>query len=83
MSLDRLALVAVGALICGALGGCASDEGASEGAAAGVTREPAEKAPGEQNDAQILPGDAHAQNLFDTDQSEAVTKAILELFSRS
>lgn len=35
MSLDRLALVAVGALICVALGGCRSDEGgASDGAAA-------------------------------------------------
>lgn len=52
---------------------------------AGVSRELAEKAPGDENEAQVVPGDAHAENLFDTDQSEAVTRAILvrlELFSR-
>lgn len=60
---------------------------ASEGEpVAGVSRELAEKAPGDENEARILPGDAHAQNLFDTDQGEKVTRAILErleLFSRS
>ena len=56
---------------------------ASEGEpVAGVSRELAEKAPGDENKAQILPGDAHAQNLFDTDQSEAVTQAILKRLER-
>lgn len=50
-----------------------------------VSRELAQSAPGDQNEAQILPGDSHAQNIFDTDQGETVSRAILgrlERFSR-
>ena len=49
---------------------------------ADVSRELAESAPGDENEAQILPGDAHAQNIFDTDQGEPATQAILERLER-
>ncbi len=43
-----------------------------------VSTELAASAPGDRNDALILPGSAHAQNMFASDQAEAVTGAILE-----
>lgn len=49
---------------------------------ADVSVELAESAPGEENEAQILPGSAHAQNIFDTDQAESVVTAILERLAR-
>ncbi len=49
---------------------------------ADVSRQLAERAPGDENEAQILAGDAHAQNIFDTDQAEDVTRAILERLER-
>ncbi len=47
-----------------------------------VSTELAESAPGEDNEAMILPGSAHAQNIFDTDQAEPVLDAILERLQR-
>lgn len=47
-----------------------------------VSRELAANSPGDQNEAQILPGDAHAQNIFDGDQGETVTRALLERLNR-
>jgi pimeloyl-ACP methyl ester carboxylesterase len=56
---------------------------ASEGeSVADVSRNLAASAAGDQNVAMILPGDAHAQNIFDTGQGEALTEAILERLER-
>lgn len=43
----------------------------------------AQSAPGHDNDAIILPGSAHAQNIFETKQSTPVLDAILERLKRS
>ncbi len=52
---------------------------ASEGEGlAEEVRRMAERAPGTRNEALILPGDAHAQAVFGTDQGERVMRAILE-----
>ena len=45
---------------------------------ADVSRELAASSPGDDNEALILPGSAHAQNIFDTDQGERVLDAMLE-----
>lgn len=45
---------------------------------ANVSTELAESAPGDDNEAIVLPGSAHAQNIFDTDQAERVLDAILK-----
>jgi pimeloyl-ACP methyl ester carboxylesterase len=51
---------------------------ASEGeAVVDVSRKLAASAPGDDNEALIIPGSAHAQNIFATDQAEPVTTAIL------
>lgn len=44
----------------------------------GVARELADTAPGEDNEDLVVPGSAHAQNIFDSDQGETVTLAVLE-----
>lgn len=49
----------------------------SEGLA-GTLRGMAEKAPGDRNEVLILPGDAHAQAIFETDQGDKLTRTILE-----
>lgn len=49
---------------------------------ADVSTQLAESAPGGENEAMILPGSAHAQNIFDTDQAESVVTAILERLER-
>ena len=52
---------------------------ASEGEGlAGTVRSMAEEAPGNRNEALILPGDAHAQAIFESDQGERLTRTILE-----
>ncbi len=52
---------------------------ASEGEGlAEEVRRMAESAPGSRNEALILPGDAHAQAIFGTDQGERLMRAILE-----
>lgn len=38
----------------------------------------ARSAPGERNDVLLLPGDAHAQNIFDSAQGERLTRTLLE-----
>ena len=38
----------------------------------------AEEAPGDRNEVLVLPGDAHAQAVFETDQGERLTQAVLE-----
>jgi hypothetical protein len=38
----------------------------------------ASEAPGEQNEALILPGDAHAQAIFQTEEGERLMQVILE-----
>lgn len=48
----------------------------------GVSTDLAESAPGEDNESMILPGSAHAQNIFDTDQAGQVLDAILERLQR-
>lgn len=45
---------------------------------ADVSTELADSAPGDENEALLLPGSAHAQNIFDTDQAEPATEAILD-----
>ncbi|CAN5414967.1 hypothetical protein BH23ACT6_BH23ACT6_16580 [soil metagenome] len=45
---------------------------------ADVSTELAENSPGSDNEATLLPGSAHAQNIFDTDQAEPVLDAMLE-----
>lgn len=45
---------------------------------ADVSSKLAATASGEQNEAKIVPGSAHAQNLFDSDQADVVVGAILE-----
>jgi pimeloyl-ACP methyl ester carboxylesterase len=49
-----------------------------EGRLAEEVRRMAEEAPGDQNEVLILPGDAHAQAIFKTDQGERLMQAILE-----
>jgi hypothetical protein len=52
---------------------------ASEGEGlAGTVRAMAEEAPGSRNEVLILPGDAHAQAIFESDQGEKLTRTILE-----
>lgn len=52
---------------------------ASEGEGlAGEVRDMAEEAPGSRNDALIIPGDAHAQAIFETDQGDKLMRVILE-----
>lgn len=52
---------------------------ASEGEpVANVSSQLAETAPGDDNVALILPGRAHAQNIFDSDQADVATQAILD-----
>ena len=51
---------------------------ASEGEGlAGEVRSMAEEAPGSRNEALILPGDAHAQAIFETGQGERLMRAII------
>ena len=45
---------------------------------ADVSTQMADTAEGDDNEASILPGSAHAQNLFDTDQAEPTRTAILD-----
>ena len=45
---------------------------------ADASTEMAETAEGDDNEALILPGSAHAQNIFDTDQGEPTVQAILD-----
>ena len=57
---------------------------ASEGEGiAQEVRRMAEEAPGGRNEALILPGDAHAQAIFETDQGERLMRAILKLLIES
>lgn len=48
---------------------------------ADVSTQMADSAEGDDNEAIILPGSAHAQNIFDTDQAEPAMKAILDRLS--
>ncbi len=49
---------------------------------ADVSTDLAESAPGDENEATILPGSAHAQNIFDTDQAQPAMDALLERLDR-
>jgi dienelactone hydrolase len=49
-----------------------------EGGFAEEARRMAREAPGDQNEALILTGDAHAQAIFQTDEGEHLMRAILE-----
>lgn len=51
-------------------------------AAAEVSSELADSAPGDDNEALILPGSAHAQNIFDSDQADQALDALLERLAR-
>ncbi len=52
---------------------------ASEGEGlAGTVRTMAEEAPGSRNEVLILPGDAHAQAIFESDQGERLMRTILD-----
>jgi hypothetical protein len=42
----------------------------------------ADEAPGDRNEALILPGDAHAQAIFQSEEGERLTRAILERLER-
>jgi pimeloyl-ACP methyl ester carboxylesterase len=53
-----------------------------EESVADVSRELAASAPGDENEALILPGSAHAQNIFDSDQADALTMALFERLER-
>ncbi|MGI8645860.1 MAG: alpha/beta fold hydrolase [Nocardioides sp.] len=48
---------------------------------ADVSRELAESSAGDENIAEILPGSAHAQNIFDGDQGDEVLQLILDRLS--
>ena len=57
---------------------------ASEGEpVADASRELARGSAGDENDVQILPGDAHAQHIFNSEQGEALMRLILERLERS
>lgn len=57
---------------------------ASEGEGlAPEVRRMAEEAPGDRNEVLILPGDAHAQAIFETNQGERLERAILKLLKES
>ncbi len=45
---------------------------------ADVSRRLAESAPGEDNEVVLLPGSAHAQGIFDSDQAERTTTLVLD-----
>ena len=45
---------------------------------ADTVRQMTQEAPGENNEALILPGDAHAQAIFDSDQRNRLMQAMLE-----
>ncbi len=49
---------------------------------ADVSEELASSAPGDDNEALILPGSAHAQNIFETDQGDEVLDAMLQRLSQ-
>jgi pimeloyl-ACP methyl ester carboxylesterase len=49
-----------------------------EGGFAEEARRMAREAPGDQNEALILPGDAHAQAIFQTEEGDRLMRAILE-----
>jgi pimeloyl-ACP methyl ester carboxylesterase len=49
-----------------------------EGRLAEEVSQMAEEAPGDRNEVLVLPGDAHAQAVFETDQGERLTQAVLE-----
>lgn len=49
---------------------------------ADVSRTLATTSPGEENQVEILPGSAHAQNIFDSDAGEATFQRILERVDR-
>ncbi len=49
---------------------------------ADVSTQLADTSPGDDNVALILPGRAHAQNIFDSDQADIATEAILERLSQ-
>ena len=49
-----------------------------EGGLAETARQMAEEAPGDENEALLLPGYAHAQAIFRTDEGERLTQTILE-----
>ncbi|MDP9484748.1 MAG: hypothetical protein M3Q49_02965 [Actinomycetota bacterium] len=52
---------------------------ASEGEGmAGEVRRMAEEAPGDRNEVLVLPGDAHAQAIFETEEGERLMETILE-----
>ncbi len=56
---------------------------ASEGEpVAGVSRELARISAGDENEVEILPGDAHAQHIFNTEQGEALMRLILDRLER-
>lgn len=74
---DRLILLSPNAVVEG-LGSQPKLFIASEGEpVADVSRRLAASTPGVENEVDILPGSAHAQNIFATDQGEAVTRTIL------
>jgi hypothetical protein len=57
---------------------------ASEGEGlAQEVRRMAEEAPGDRNEVLILPGDAHAQAIFETSQGERLMQAILETLNEN
>ncbi len=49
---------------------------------ANVSTELAASSPGEENEVTILPGTAHAQNIFATDQAGPVLDAMLQRLKR-
>ncbi|MEJ7843282.1 MAG: alpha/beta hydrolase [Rubrobacter sp.] len=53
------------------------DEGLAD-----TVRQMTQEAPGENNKVLILPGDAHAQAIFDSDQGDRLTQAILKRLQR-
>ena len=56
---------------------------ASEGEpVAGASRDLALKSAGDENEVEILPGDAHAQHIFNSDQGEPLMRLILDRLER-
>ncbi|CAN5479413.1 hypothetical protein BH11ACT8_BH11ACT8_22990 [soil metagenome] len=49
---------------------------------ADIPQQLADASPGDDNQVLLVPGSAHAQNVFDTDQSDVVLEAVLQRLSR-
>lgn len=75
---DQLILISPNSQVSG-LGDCPKLFAASEEESlADTTRQMAEEAPGHDNELLLLPGDAHAQAIFETEEGDRLEREILD-----